>query len=101
MNPPIDCAEVFPFGRNNPHAAGAGTVEVSFFAHTDAVWPARRTIVGGIEKQCAVCADTVKAVTVTIKRKSRCLAIEVMGQSRRSGGCRVRHGPSSRAAATS
>src|SRR6266850_8473012 len=43
----FDCAEVFPFGRNNPHAAGAGAVEVSFFVHTDAVWHARRTFVGG------------------------------------------------------
>src|SRR5882672_6794366 len=50
----FDCAEVFPFGRNNPHAAGTGAVEVSFFVHADAVWPPRRTIVGGIEKQCAV-----------------------------------------------
>lgn len=39
----FDCAEVFPFRRNNPNAAGAGAVEGSFFVHTDAVWPPTAT----------------------------------------------------------
>src|SRR5207245_4479607 len=50
----FDCAEVFPFGRNNPHAARTGAVEVSFFVHTYAVVPPRRIVVRGLEKECAV-----------------------------------------------